>query len=92
MPSQAASVAFVAGLGTLCYGLAPKVMDNFNTVLVGGVVLTFLVLISELVQGLMMYHNAQLFVGREQNFLENKVFTMMSCIAPPQVYHKSSYV
>ncbi len=43
IPSQAASVAFSAGLGALCYGLAPKVMDNVNTVLVGGVVVTFLV-------------------------------------------------
>ena len=43
VPSQAASIAFSAGLGALCYGLAPKVMDNVNTVLVGGVVLTFLV-------------------------------------------------
>ena len=43
VPSQAASIGFVTGLGAICYGLSPKVMDKFNTVLVGGVVLTFLV-------------------------------------------------
>jgi hypothetical protein len=43
IPPQLASVAFAAGFGTLCYGLAPGVMDKLNTVLVIGVVITFAV-------------------------------------------------
>lgn len=41
--SQAASIGFAAGLGALCYGLKPSLMDNLNSALVIGVVLTFLV-------------------------------------------------
>ena len=40
---QAASVAFAAVLGLLCYGLKPKVMDQLNSLLVVGVVAAFVV-------------------------------------------------
>ena len=43
VPGPAASVAFAAGLGTVCIGLKPSTMDSLNSVLVGGVVLTFVV-------------------------------------------------
>ena len=43
VPGPAASVAFAAGLGAVCYGLRPSTMDSLNSVLVGGVVLTFVV-------------------------------------------------
>ena len=41
--AQVSSVAFAAGLGAICYGLKPSVMDAVNSLLVGAVVLTFLV-------------------------------------------------
>ena len=46
VPGPATSVAFAAGLGTVCYGLRPSTMDSLNSVLVGGVVLTFVVSLS----------------------------------------------
>ena len=45
LPGPAASVAFAAVLGVMCWGLKPSVMDNINSALVALVVLTFLVLI-----------------------------------------------
>jgi len=43
VPPQVASVGFAAGFGTICYGLSPGVMDKLNSVLVIGVVTTFVV-------------------------------------------------
>ena len=43
VPVQPASIVFAAFLSSLCYGLKPKTMDNLNSVLVLGVLGTFLV-------------------------------------------------
>lgn len=51
-PQPAADVIFALAMGTLCYGARPSVLDSANTALVGGVVVSFLCLLTFIIPGI----------------------------------------